>query len=114
MITVRKLNGAIESYDERKLRFSLERAGADKTTIQHILAEVPSILRDGITTKELYDFALRGFRSQQPHIASRYTLKESILRIGPAGFPFEAFAAHIFEKKRLCNAIRPACPRDIY
>ena len=50
-IYVTKMNGDKEPYNEKKLHNSLERAGADKETINEITGKVDKMLYDGIDTK---------------------------------------------------------------
>lgn len=98
MVKVRKMNGVLEEYDERKLRHSLARSGAEPKTIDKVLAEVKGILHDGIETDKLYKFVLKEFKKHQPHHSARYTLKRAILRLGPRGFAFEKYISCIFDE----------------
>jgi hypothetical protein len=99
MIYVKKLDGKTERYNSSKLRKSLSNSGADKGTINAILAKVDKILYDGIETRKLFKFALREFKKYQPYGFSKYNLKNAILRLDREGFHFEKIVAKIFQKE---------------
>ncbi|MDP3918635.1 MAG: restriction endonuclease [Nanoarchaeota archaeon] len=94
-ITVIKLNGEREPYNEKKLIRSLKNSGASSETIKHITKIINSKLYDGITTKEIFDRAFKEFRRYEPLLAPKFDLKHSILRLGKSGFPFENYITHL-------------------
>lgn len=100
MISVKKMDGSIEPYDESKLRTSLAKAGADNQAINSIILKLGKILYKGIETKKLYAFALKELKRQQPGVAPRYDLKNSILKLSYEGFAFEKLVARILENQR--------------
>lgn len=89
----------MQKYDASKLKRSLLNSGADEATINKIMAKVDKILYNGIETKKLFRFIFEEFKKSKPSIASRYNLKNAILRLGTGGFPFEGFVAKILQKK---------------
>ena len=94
-----KASGAKEPFNEAKLINSLARAGADEPTIETIVAALDD-LPETITAKEIYKTAFSILRAQQETAnAARYNVKKGLYQLGPAGFPFEKFAAHIFRNK---------------
>ncbi|MBS1741900.1 MAG: restriction endonuclease [Bacteroidetes bacterium] len=95
-ILVKKASGALDAFSSEKLRKSLERAGADATSIDSIEQQVNNILYDGIPAKEIYRTAFRLLKKQSKGIAGRYNLKKAIMALGPSGYPFEKYIAAVF------------------
>ena len=96
-MSIVKMKGEKVDFDPSKLRISLERSGASDGIISQIIAEVESILYDGITTKEIYKKAFELLRKNSRPTASRYKLKKAIMELGPSGFPFEKFIGKILD-----------------
>ncbi len=88
-IRVKKHSGDTEQYSPSKLYRSLERAGADKQTVEQILYELEAKVFDGITTTQIYKLAFQLLRKIERSTASRYSLRKAIMELGPSGFPFE-------------------------
>lgn len=99
MIHVKKLDGTMQRYDASKLKRSLLNSGADENIINKIMAKVDKILYNGIETKKLFRFVFEEFKKYQPYAASRYDLKNAILRLGSEGFAFERFVSMILKKQ---------------
>ena len=97
-ITVSKASGEKESFDENKLRRSLNSAGADQQIIDRITNVISAILYDGISTQEIYKRAFRLLRQYSDHSAGRYKLKEALLELGPTGYPFEKFVGELLKR----------------
>ena len=99
-----KSNGESEVFRARKLRSSLQSAGASPGQIKEVVARVREKLVDGMTTKQLYRIAfqtLRRVTAQHEPVAARYSLKRAIMELGPSGYPFERFVAALFEAEGL-------------
>ncbi len=96
-VKVLKADGNLEPYDERKLKRSLERAGATKHEISSIAKKITEILHEGIRTQEIYRHAFELLRDSETPIAARYSLRRALFGLGPTGFPFEDFLARLFE-----------------
>ncbi|MGC8849533.1 MAG: ATP cone domain-containing protein, partial [Candidatus Bathyarchaeia archaeon] len=95
---VRKASGELEPYNPEKVFNSCVKAGASKEEAEKILREVDKILRDGITTEEIYAKVDESLENLDHVKASKYRLKEALMRLGPAGFPFEAYIAKVLER----------------
>ena len=93
-----KASGKMEKFDERKLRRTVMRAGADKSLAEKVVKEVKKRTRDGTTTREILQTALNILDRDQPHIAAKYDLKGAIMRMGPAGYDFEKYFAAILKE----------------
>lgn len=98
-INVIKANGVHEAFDPIKLRASLLRAGADEEAIASVMSHVMSELKDGMTTRDIYNHAFAYLSEYKKPVAQRYSLRRALMDMGPTGFPFEDFVAEIFKGK---------------
>lgn len=98
-IFVIKADGTREPFDQTKLEESLERAGANKETIQNIVSHIRSHIIEDVTTHELYKHAFELLHKEDKPIALKYSLKRAVMELGPSGFAFEDFIAEIFKQK---------------
>tara|TARA_R110000796_G_scaffold77584_2_gene173174 strand:- start:37930 stop:38778 length:849 start_codon:yes stop_codon:yes gene_type:complete len=96
-ILVKKYSGDLVPFEIEKLENSLFKSGASPDLINKIVKEVIGCLFEGISTKEIYKRAYSILRKSSNALAGRYKLKKAILELGPSGYPFEAFIAHLFE-----------------
>lgn len=96
-LKVTKASGELVPFAPEKLRSSLQRAGATAEMSEIILEEVLPNLTSGIPAKKLFRMAFRLLHQRSQHLAARYRLKQSIMDLGPSGFPFERFIARILE-----------------
>ena len=95
---ITKISGEKELFDPEKLRRSLHKSKAPESLINEILQKVendPSLR----TTQSIYGFAYDCLRQSKPSLAARYSLKQALIELGPVGFPFEQFIAHLFRKE---------------
>lgn len=96
---IKKRNGELEPFDKEKFVFSLKKAGFNETQIDNALVEIEGILFDGISTDEIYDRALdilKNTEEIEPMV--KYSLKRSVLELGPSGFPFEQLVSRIYQE----------------
>jgi hypothetical protein len=94
--TVVKTDGESEIFEPEKLRQSLARSGATEEEINSIVAEIESVLFDGIRTQDIYRHAFELLRGSEMIVAARYSLRRALFNLGPTGFPFEDFLARLF------------------
>lgn len=94
---VTKADGTTEYFKIEKLRRSLRRAGATPNEVNDITIQISQIIRDKMTTQEIYREAFTLLRKQQTPAAARYSLRRALFGLGPTGFPFELFLARLFE-----------------
>ncbi len=95
-----KSDGAHEVFSEEKLIRSLRKSGASEEEIVGVVKVVKQKIKSGVTTGDIYALAykiLNSYRKRNPN-AIRYSLKKSVMELGPSGFPFEKFVARIFQK----------------
>lgn len=98
MVLIRKHSGETEEFDSDKVRGAIVRAGAAPELADKIVADVQKRIRDGTTTREIYDIAFHLLDREKPSIATRFGLKESIMRLGPTGYPFEKFMGAVLSE----------------
>ncbi len=96
-ISITKMSGEKDEFDESKLKSSLERSGASDETIFYITRNIKNILFDGISTKEIYKKAFQLLRKSSRPTAAKYKLKKAILELGPTGYPFERFIGEVLK-----------------
>lgn len=94
-----KATGEREKFKLSKLKRSLTNAGAQPTVIKTVInnLEGQGYFRDGITTKKIYSEAYRLLKMKSKRVAGRYKLKESLLELGPSGYPFEILVSEVFK-----------------
>ena len=94
---VKKYSGVIVDFDESKLLKSLISSGATSEIAKQIIQDIQPQLYDGIATKKIYKLAFQRLKRFSNAHAARFSLKNGIMALGPAGFYFEKFMARIFE-----------------
>ncbi|MDD3679267.1 MAG: ATP cone domain-containing protein [Candidatus Shapirobacteria bacterium] len=97
MIEVIKRSGEKEVFDEAKVRRSLKRSGANKTVEDKIVEKLIKKLYQGITTEKIYRLVFNWLKQEKVSLASKYNLKQAIIKLGPTGYPFELFLARLLE-----------------
>ncbi|MDX9930662.1 MAG: restriction endonuclease [Bacteroidales bacterium] len=97
MILVRKASGEEEPFDSHKLEGSLRNAGVGDDIIGEIITDITEWIFPGVTTKKIYSRAFQLLKRIKGISAIRYRLKQSMLEMGPTGYPFEHFIGKIFE-----------------
>lgn len=95
---VLKHSGEKEVFELDKLMASLQNSGASAREVQDAISGIKPLLYDGMPTKEIYKIAFKYLKKTRKGNAARYSLKQSIMDLGPSGFPFEHFVGYLFEK----------------
>ncbi|HSX09665.1 MAG TPA: restriction endonuclease [Candidatus Saccharimonadales bacterium] len=107
MIHVLKANRSQEPFSEQKVMDSIIRARIPHSLRGEVLTHVKSKLYDNISTQEIYHHILEYLNtSPKPYIKARYSLKESIMQLGPTGYPFEDFIARLLETQGYTTQLR--------
>lgn len=94
-----KGNGEREEFDRDKLRESLITSGTSTILANEITTEIEKELKDGDSTSTIYKKAFQILHDREKKSAMRYSMKRSILTLGPTGFPFEEFVSEILRAK---------------
>lgn len=95
--SVIKASGEREPFSLEQYTKSLRRAGLSEIQIKNVLKNIEPYLYDGISTQKLYEKTFELIALSDAPCASRYSLKESLRRMGPTGFPFEKLIARILQ-----------------
>ena len=90
-----KVNGDLVPFDIEKVKASIRRTGAPKELAEKIASAVYPLVKDGMTTKEVYSIVFNLLQNENACYACRYNLRSAILKLGPAGFTFEKYVAAI-------------------
>jgi hypothetical protein len=97
-IFITKANGGKAVFDVTKVESTCIRAGASSEQAKRIAYQTYSRIYQNISTKEIYRMVL-GFLAKENIAAKhRYRLKESIMKLGPAGFSFEIYVGQILQE----------------
>lgn len=94
-----KADGTKEVFDSGKLMDSLLRARARREVAEDIVEKINKEIRDGMTTSQIYERAFDLLNGKSRKTAMKYSIRRSILNLGPTGFPFEKYVAEIFKAK---------------
>ncbi len=99
-LVIIKSNGQKELFDPKKLIRSLQNSGADQEEVDQTVKYVLTKLKPSMSTGDIYALAYRtlnSYKKRNPN-AIKYSLKRSVMELGPTGFPFEKFVARIFNQ----------------
>ncbi len=96
-IYVIKANGQRVPFDPNKVIGTCLRAGASKKQAKKIACKTKEMISNGASTREVYKIVLQNISKVDEGrvIKHRYRLKEAIMKMGPAGFPFESYVSQI-------------------
>lgn len=95
---ITKSSGKTETFSKGKLKRSLLRTGLSQKTCSQIVDQIAGEVRNGEKTSEIYRKALSLVKQKSPLASVRYSLKKSLLELGPEGHYFEDFVAKYFER----------------
>jgi Holliday junction resolvase len=95
---ITKASGAKETYSRTKLCGSLKATGAPKTLVDRVCRTIEKEIAPGMTTKEIYEKTKKHLAKESPVLAAKYSLKQGIMELGPAGFLFEQYIAAILRE----------------
>ena len=98
-LLIKKANGKHVPFNPNKVEATCIRAGASKKFAHHISEQVLQKIHPGMSTRQVYNLVLQMLSqdNQGYVIGHRYRLKESIMLMGPMGFPFEVYVSEILE-----------------
>lgn len=107
MYSVIKADKTHEPFNDQKVINSIKRAGIPASIQEQVLLHVKSKLYDGISTAEIYKHIIEFLgKSDHPYARTSYSLKESIMGLGPTGYPFEDFIARLLEANGYQTKVR--------
>jgi len=95
-----KQDGQAVAFSAEKLRSSLVEAHAPDDVVDDIVKEIKQSLgTEDVTTEEIYQRAYALLKERRRSYAAQYSLRESLAKLGPTGYPFESFVARIFSAR---------------
>jgi hypothetical protein len=95
-IKIVKNSGDVVDFDPEKLKKSLLKSGASEIVVEDILNKIGKEIYQGISTKKIYKKAFSLLKKEANSHAARYSLREGLRLLGPAGFFFEKYIARLF------------------
>jgi len=93
-----KASGQREPFNSEKVFEACVRAGASPALAKSIADQIKGMLYEGISTREIYHEVRRLLEASRVEVAARYSLKEALMRLGPAGFPFETYIGELLQE----------------
>ncbi len=95
-----KADGRSVPFNFEKVKATCIRAGASKKLARFVAQRISEKIHEGTSTRQIYNMVLDTLaaRKENQVIGHRYRLKESIMQMGPAGFPFENYISRILEE----------------
>ena len=96
MVQILKANGHVTSFDKKKIKRTVLRAGGSRKLADEISSKVEKSVRKGTTTKEILMLTLKLLK-KEPAVAMRYDLKRAIMSLGPHGFTFEEYFSQLLK-----------------
>ncbi len=112
---VLKSDGRSVPFNFGKVKATCMRTGANNKLATRVAKKILGKIYHGISTRQIYRMVLEELAIDNQNIVGhRYRLKESIMQMGPAGFPFENYvstilAAYGFDIQSRRSKIQGAC-----
>lgn len=94
-----KGDGGKEPFNREKLRDSLINSGTTAILADSIVGQIEPGIKDGNSTSDIYKTAYSILNKKEKKLAVRYSIRRSLLTLGPTGFPFEDFIAEVLKEK---------------
>ncbi len=92
-----KSSGEVEVYSAKKLQRSLLRTGLNPKYCKQITKEITEKIKPGTSTRDIYKTTVKLVHKHSHIAATHYSLKQSLLELGPTGYEFEHFVARYFD-----------------
>lgn len=107
MVQIIKANGERQEFSREKLVTSIKRAGVPENLQQEVLSHIESTLHEGMKTSELYQH-IAEFLSKDTNAYhhAKYSLKQSLMAIGPTGYPFEDYLSKLLTAEGFTTTVR--------
>jgi hypothetical protein len=102
---IKKSDGTIQIFDEKKLITALTKAGAKYIVAKEISDHVLDKCRqadhpeDLVKSEYIYHLAFKQLKNISRRSALKFSLKKAMLELGPSGFPFEEFVAEMWRAR---------------
>jgi hypothetical protein len=93
-----KINGEKENFSPKKVYYSAMKAGAPAFLAKEISKEIEREAYDGIKTTEIFKKVKERLKKENLQFSLKFSLKEGMKKLGPAGFVFEDFVRQVFSR----------------
>jgi Holliday junction resolvase len=90
-----KSTGEKENFSREKLRGGLKRAGVPGHLVDRVVNAVSERVKNGTSTAQIGTLVNDQLKRESRAHHYRYTLREGLLKLGPAGFRFERYVGAI-------------------
>lgn len=91
-----KADGNIESFSWQKLQRSLSGSHIDPEMIEEVGKHLAGKIEDVSSTEDIRKSVRKFLQKKNMFAAARYNLRESLMKLGPTGFPFEKYISYLF------------------
>ena len=115
-IIIIKADGSKVYFNPNKIATTCMRAGASRDATKRILKKIRGHIYRGVKTRDIYKFVLSALSEEKEGSAlkQRYQLKDSIMKLGTAGYVFENYVGEIlkhsgFKIKKIRGKVRGKC-----
>ncbi len=95
-INVINARGESEPFSLEKVHRSVVKSGGSRQLAEKIGKEIGEMIYPGIKTKEIFRAVKSTLKKESLETSMRFSLREGIRNLGPAGFGFEKYASEIF------------------
>ena len=93
-----KSDKRIEPYKESKIKNTLLRLKINEEEINEILELIKkNFPQEKVRTRDIFKFIFDYLKIKERKEAYSFNLKNAILKLGPSGYPFEKFMAHLYK-----------------
>jgi len=90
--------GERELFSPGKLLKSARRSGADKELADRVVGIISNQVRNEDRTLDIYRVMKSLLLKEERSVGIKFSLKESIRKLGPTGYPFEIYMAEVFKR----------------
>lgn len=96
---IRKQDGTTQPFDRDKFIYSLVKSGLSNEAARKLADDVLNNPQPCESTRELKRRTHSLLYRKHPEAASRYRLKDALMKLGPTGYPFEHLMAQVLGKQ---------------
>ena len=90
--------GEREEFSLQKLYKSARRSGATHILAERVVSFLSGIVKNGDKTSDIYKSMKAFLLKEDKLVGMKFSLKESIRKLGPTGYPFEVFMGELFAR----------------
>jgi len=95
-INIINAKGESEPFSLEKVHRSVIKSGGSRELAEKVGREIEAMVYPGIETKQIFKAVKDILKRESPKTSMRFSLRDGIRRLGPAGFGFEKYVSEIF------------------